>query len=109
MSLPHKNTGDTVTAEDYNKIADSVNKFASGRAVLVDGQITVNCPLVNNLLRHINVVYEQQGDGPVGFLMTPWPLIVNDTSFVIQSVDSSGAINTTDNAAVRWIVISDTE
>lgn len=80
--------------------------FANGKATLVSGQVTVNNALVEALSRQVTLSYATHS-GTLGILAALDSDIVNNTSFIIKSLNPDGTVNTADNSVVRWCVIGD--
>lgn len=81
-------------------------KFDAGIATLVNGQATVNSTLVKTISRQITLNYESTS-GALGILAALGADIIDNTSFIIKSLNFDGTVNTADNSQVRYCVIGD--
>lgn len=80
--------------------------FDKGKTTLVNGQVTVNSTLVKTISRQITLGYTAPS-GTIGILVALDADIVDNTSFIIKSLNPDGSVNTADNSQVRYCVIGD--
>lgn len=103
------------TLSDQTDLQDALNAkmnqsfngaFVGGVDILINGQVTVVCPIVSSVSRAIILTYSNI-NGTIGFLAALATDIVDNTHFIIKSLNPDGTVNTLDNSWVRWCVIED--
>lgn len=92
------------TAGGKLSIATGANASV-GTATLSSGTVTVNTTAVTSSSL-IFVVYNTPSGTLASGLSAPTGSIVNATSFVINSLTTSGTVNTSDNSSIRWWIIN---
>lgn len=99
-------SGNLALATAGNKLKIATGSNASiGTATLSSGTVTISTSAVSS--SSIIFVNYNTPSGTLGSgLSTPVGSIVNGSSFVIRSLTSAGAVNTSDNSTVNWWIVN---